>query len=204
MLDIGAGLGGAARYLADRFGCRVSTIDATPVFCDIAGWLNVSTGLADRISVVRGDARSLPFAAGSFDLAWTQHVQMNIADKATFYREIRRVLADGGRLALWEIVAGGGASKVRYPVPWADSREVSFLVSADELKRELRAAGFEPATWNDLTEKSLLRLQPLLGAPPQPLGLHVVVPGLPAKASNLVEGLADGSLRLIQAIAIAA
>ena len=97
----------------------------------------------------------------------------------------------------------GSAATARFPVPWADRPELSFLTSADGLRRELWAAGFEVAVWNDLTEASVFRLRPLLKTPPQPLGLQVVVPGFPAKAANLVAGLVDGSFRLIQSVAVA-
>ncbi len=202
MLDIGAGLGGAARYLADRFGCRVTTLDITPEFCAVARWLDASTRLDGLITVICGDALSLPVATGSVDVVWTQHVQMNVAAKAALYREARRALRNGGRLALWELVAGQAAA-VRYPQPWADTPEMSHLTTAVGLQRELRAAGFDIAAWNDLTEAAIPRLRSALAGPRQPLGLHVVVPGFAAKAANLVAGLADGSLRLVQAVAVA-
>jgi sarcosine/dimethylglycine N-methyltransferase len=50
---------------------------------------------------------------------FSQHVQMNVADKALLYQEARRVLADGGRLALWDIVTGEDREP-DFPVPWAD------------------------------------------------------------------------------------
>ena len=48
------------------------------------------------------DVTDLPFQDATFTLMFSQHVQMNVADKALLYGEARRVLADGGRLAVWE------------------------------------------------------------------------------------------------------
>ena len=92
VLDAGSGIGGTARFLADQYKCRVTAIDLTEEYCEIARWLNRLTGLEDRISVRHGSVTDLPFADASFDVAISQHVQMNVADKARLYAEARRVL----------------------------------------------------------------------------------------------------------------
>ena len=90
ILDIGSGIGGPARYFANRFGCRVTGIDLTPEFCDVARHLTQLLDLEDRITFEVGDALAMPFADGSFDGAYSMNVSMNIADKSAFYREIHR------------------------------------------------------------------------------------------------------------------
>ncbi|MGH8673024.1 MAG: class I SAM-dependent methyltransferase, partial [Burkholderiales bacterium] len=92
LLDIGSGIGGPARYLSDRFGCRVTGIDLTTEFCEVARHLNRLLGIGDRVRFEQGDALEMPFADAAFDGAYSMNVSMNIADKAAFYREIRRVL----------------------------------------------------------------------------------------------------------------
>ena len=86
----------------------MTAIDLTPEYCEVARWLNDAVGLGDTIDVRTADATDLPFDAGSFDVVVSQHVQMNIADKRRLYAEARRVLAPGGRLALWDATAGPG------------------------------------------------------------------------------------------------
>src|SRR5690242_17469399 len=56
VLDIGSGIGGPARYIADRFGCRVTGIDLTAEFCETARVLTRAVGLAGRVAFERGDA----------------------------------------------------------------------------------------------------------------------------------------------------
>jgi SAM-dependent methyltransferase len=151
------------------------------------------------IEVRTADVTELPFDAGSFDVVLSQHVQMNIADKRGLYAEARRVLAPGGRLALWDVTAGSGGP-LRLPVPWATSPEQSHLVTPERLAELLREAGFTTAHWNDLTEPAERAMRDFLAVEQPPLGLHVFVPDFPAKASNLVRNLAENRARLIQAV----
>ena len=62
VLDVGAGLGGPARFLAERFGVDVTGVDVTAAFVERAKALARDAGLADRVRFVRADATSLPFA----------------------------------------------------------------------------------------------------------------------------------------------
>ena len=93
VLDAGTGIGGTARFLAAQQGCAVTAVDLTEEYCETARWLNRLTGLDDRISVRRGDVTDLPFADASFQVVTSQHVQMNVADKALLYEEVLRPLA---------------------------------------------------------------------------------------------------------------
>src|SRR5215475_3427635 len=102
ILDVGSGIGGPARYFAQRFGCRVTGIDLTAEFCDIARVLTRAVGLADRVAFDEGNPLALPFADASFDGAYSMNVSMNIADKAALFREIRRALKPGAWFVLSE------------------------------------------------------------------------------------------------------
>jgi SAM-dependent methyltransferase len=200
VLDAGSGIGGTARYVADHCGCAVTAVDLTDEYCQTSRWLNRLVGLDDRITVRQADVTELPFAAGTFDVAISQHVQMNVADKARLYSEARRVLVDGGRLALWDIVVGDGG-ELGYPLPWADQPERSHLAASDELRAAVESAGFAVEHWNDLTEQAAALMQAMLAQPPNPLGLHAFVTDFTRKAENLTRALADGRLRVIQGVA---
>ncbi|MGI9413091.1 MAG: methyltransferase domain-containing protein [Hyphomicrobiales bacterium] len=141
VLDVGCGIGGPARYMADRFGCRVTGIDLTPEFCDAARHVSRLMGLDDRVTFEQGDATAMPFEGLSFDRAYSMNVSMNIADKAGFCGEIHRVLKPGGRLILSEIAQGPGGD-VDYPTPWARTAASSFLSTLEETRAGLEACGF--------------------------------------------------------------
>jgi ubiquinone/menaquinone biosynthesis C-methylase UbiE len=200
VLDAGSGIGGTARYLAERSRCHVVAVDLTEEYCQTARWLNQLAGLDDRISVRQADITDLPFGDAAFTRTFSQHVQMNVADKALLYAEARRVLADGGQLAVWDIVAEEGCEP-DFPVPWADRPEYSHLTTSDRLRTAIETSGFEIERWKDLTGQAAAMMQTLLTLPPSPLGLQAFVPRFESKAKNLTAALADGRLRAVQAIA---
>src|SRR5215470_2857136 len=150
VLDIGGAFGGPARVLAHEIGCHVTVIDLTEAYCRVGEKLTERTGLADRVTFQPGNALDLPFEAGSFDVVWTQHSSMNIADKEGLYRQIHRVLRAGGRLALHEVTAGS-LEPLHFPVPFARTEATSFLLTQDVFRETVTTAGFREIEWADLT-----------------------------------------------------
>ena len=146
VLDLGAGIGGPARVLAERFGAHVSAVEPVERFRRLAARLNAATGLADKIDLVDAHGDALPFDDGSFDLVWTQAVLPNVADLAPLAAEVHRVLAPGGRWALGEIVAGPGG-ELYFPVPWADGPAESHLLEPEALRTTLERPGFAAEVW---------------------------------------------------------
>lgn len=154
LLDVGSGIGGPARYLANRFGCRVTGIDLTSEFGDVARHLTRLLGLERRVTFETGDALAMPFADASFDGAYSMNVSMNIADKAGFYREIHRVLKPGGWLVLSELAQGAGGM-VDYPTPWAADARASFLSTPEDTRRGVLAAGFDVIHLHETRQRTL-------------------------------------------------
>ena len=112
VLDVGCGLGGSARHLAAEHQCQVTGIDLTQEYVDVANALADLVGLRDRVAYRQASALEMPFDDGSFDIIWTEHVQMNIADKHAFYGEIGRVIRPKGLLLFHDIFLGDGAETV--------------------------------------------------------------------------------------------
>src|SRR6202047_2293561 len=101
LLDVGSGIGGAARYFAAEHGCAVTGIDLTEEFVRVAGSLTRRTKLDHLVGFRQGSALELPFDASTFDGAYMIHVGMNIADKGGVFREVRRVLKPGGLFTIF-------------------------------------------------------------------------------------------------------
>ncbi len=206
VLDIGSGIGGPARYVAARFGCRVTGVDLTPEFCDVARHLTRLLGLDDRVTFETADALALPFDAASFDGAYSINVSMNIADKAAFHREIARVLKPGGWLVLAEIAKGTDAA-LEYPTPWAKTAATSFLATAAETRASLEAAGFLVDTMRDTREEALAyaarsRAAVERGEPPPHRSVQLVH-GETAKdaTANSARAQADGRIVPVEIVA---
>lgn len=200
VLDVGCGLGGPARMLADEYGCDVSGIDLSEEFIRTAIKLSELVGLSDKTTFIYGDATNLPFSDQRFDAAWTQHVQMNIADKVQFYSEINRVLSPGGFFLYYDIFKKG-LEEVTYPMPWAEEPQISFLTPAAETEKILSQLNFSKIQLKDQTDTGILFFEKFLnriatiGAPK--LGLNVLMgASTKVKIQNLLSGLKTGKLML--------
>lgn len=165
VMDLGCGLGGPSRYLAATFGCKVTGIDLSPAFIDSATYLTARCGLSDRVTFQVGDALHLPFDDASFDAVFLQHVVMNVEDRTALYAEVRRILAPGGRLAIYDLVLRDG--DVVYPTPWARDGSASFLLSESDTRTTLEAAGYKAVLWRDDTQVALDWFKTVMGAAPQ-------------------------------------
>lgn len=141
VLDAGCGLGGAGRYLAHTYGCRVDAIDVTPQCVDAAAHLNALCGLGSEVTVKVGSVTALPYEDQRFDVVWSQSVAMNVDDKPRMFVEAHRVLKTGGRFAL-SCAAQGAAGEPYYPLPWAMDPSASFLSTPADIEQWLRDAGF--------------------------------------------------------------
>jgi ubiquinone/menaquinone biosynthesis C-methylase UbiE len=202
VLDVGAGIGGPARFLAATYGCRVRGIDLSEPFIEAARYLTERTGQNGQVSFETASALELPFDCSRFDVVLLQHVAMNIADRARLYREIRRVLKSDGRFATFDVVLKSGDP--HYPVPWARTPATSFLLTAAATREAIDAAGFRTLTWQDDTEAAKAWIAQLRASGPPPLPNLGVVMGpdvdFAQLLANLGRNLIEGRLGILTAV----
>ncbi len=202
VLDVGCGIGGSSRYLAITYKCKVTGVDLTHEFVHVAAKLSHMIGLDGSIDYQQGSALDLPFEDKSFDVSWTQHVQMNIADKHKFYAEMARVLVPGGRLVFHDIFRGPSGDP-HYPVPWADDPSISSLVTPDTALEICANLGLRKQVWEDTTQKSLAWIEMMASRPPAPdrPGLNVLMEAATkVKMGNIIRSLKENRLAVIQAV----
>jgi ubiquinone/menaquinone biosynthesis C-methylase UbiE len=201
VLDLGSGLGGPARTLAELTGCAVTGVDLTPEFCDVATALSGWTGMAERTSFRVGDATATGLPDATFDAALTVHVAMNIPDKPALYAEAFRVLRPGGRFAVYDVLQGEGGDP-HYPVPWANDASTSFLATSEEMRDMLTAAGFAIMSEADSSEASLAWFQQLRErvereGPPPVTFASFLGDAFGRMAANQVANLAERRIRTV-------
>lgn len=198
VLDIGCGIGGAARFVAQRYGCRVTGVDLTPEFVATGQRLTALLGLSDRVRLEVANATRLPFPDRSFDRAILLHVGMNVAEKASLFAEAARVLDSGGILAVYDVMRTGDGD-LDYPVPWASTPDLSFVARPHQYGEALAQAGFDVLGTRDhgaAAADFFRRMKERVAASgPPPLGLHILMGAdAPRKVANMIANLQAGRI----------
>jgi SAM-dependent methyltransferase len=96
VLDVGCGMGGPGRFLADRFSCAVLGIDLLPVRVDAARALTERARMGSRVSYEVASATAIPVDDESFAQVWMLDVGIHVADKRALFMEVARVLRPRG------------------------------------------------------------------------------------------------------------
>jgi ubiquinone/menaquinone biosynthesis C-methylase UbiE len=206
VLDVGCGLGGAARFVASRYGCHVIGIDLTAEFIEtgkvVCGWV----GLNSRISLHQGSALAMPFADGVFDRTYMLHVGMNIGDKEKLCSEVSRVLRPNSLFGIYDVMRTG-AGELTYPVPWATTSAASAVATPAEYREALEKAGFAIVAERNRRDFALaffdqLRTRTAAAGGPPPLGLHILMGrNTPDKLQNMIQNISGGRIAPVELVA---
>jgi ubiquinone/menaquinone biosynthesis C-methylase UbiE len=207
MLDIGCGLGGTSRFMASRFGCRVTGIDLTPEFIATGQALCDWVGLSGQVKLYQGDATEMTFPDELFDGAVMLHVGMNIQDKHSLFNEVYRLIKPGAKFGIYDVMKTGD-EELTYPVPWSSEPGTSALATRDQYGEALEQAGFRIIRTRDRREfaagffaETRRQMERAGGAPP--LGVHIAMgESAPTKIRNMVENIAAGRVSPIEMFAV--
>jgi len=150
VLDIGAGVGGPARFLAHTTGCHVTALELQRDLHDIGVDLTQRAGLASRVTHACGDALSHPLADGSFDAVISFLAVLHVRDRSRLMQRMARSLKQGGRCYIEDLCQ-------RAPFAAADLEDVLTIVHGvtvtriDDYAGDLARAGFVEVVPTDLT-----------------------------------------------------
>lgn len=206
VLDVGCGLGGTSRFVAERYNVRVTGIDLTAEYIDAGRVLCEWVGLGDRITLNRGNALSLTFDNDTFDGAYMMHVGMNIEDKAALFTEIHRVLRPKGVFGIYDVMRIGDG-ELTYPIPWAATASTSAVATPGDYKEALQTTGFTVDAERNRREFALdffeqLHAKTAASIAPPPLGIHILMGDTaPVKVKNMIENIATGRVAPVEIIA---
>lgn len=204
VLDVGCGIGGPARYFAER-GYRVTGIDLTQEFIEVAASLTRRVKLDEKADFRQGSALQMPFDGAQFEAAYMIHVGMNIEDKARLFREVARVLKPGGRFVIFDIVRTGD-KPFEFPVPWAPTSATSFVASLEEYERFLEGAGFQVLRKQGRRQFALEATAKMMAQAENSAGpVHAVQvlmsDQMPLMVKNVTQAISAGSLEPFEIIA---
>jgi len=200
VIDVGCGIGGAARQLAVDSKRHITGIDLTADFIELATELSIRTGLDERTSFEVANATDLAFDDHSFDAATMFHVGMNIENKAALFKELARVVRPGGAIAVYDIMRMSDGD-LSFPVPWSAVPSTSHLATPSDYLESMTSAGLTPSA--PIDRRVLVRQAfDAANAHPPPANLsHLMGADWPTMLQNLQAALAAGVLAPVQIIA---
>jgi ubiquinone/menaquinone biosynthesis C-methylase UbiE len=206
VLDIGCGLGGAARFIATTINSRVTGVDATEEYIQTGRTLCNWVGMNGEVKLYHQSATAMSFEDQAFDSAYMLHVGMNIPDKVTAFREVYRLLKPGALFGIYDVMQTA-QGEFAYPVPWADNDSLSFLGTSEEYKEALSDAGFIVSKITSRREVAIdffdqMRARATAGDGPPPLGLHLLMrESTGPKVKNMIGNLEAGLIEPVEIIA---
>jgi len=142
VVDLGAGYGGAARYLAKAKGVHVACLNLSETQNARNRELTSAAGLGSQIGVHHGNFEELPFEDERFDVAWSQDAILHSGRRAKVLAEVWRVLKPGGHLVFTDpMQADDCPDGVLQPV--LDRIHLASLASFGFYRAEAKKLGFE-------------------------------------------------------------
>ena len=150
VLDVGSGLGGPARYIADQTGCRITALELQSDLDQVARSLTARCGLAGRVEHVLGDVMTADLEAGGYDAVVSWLALYHIADPNRLFARLNGALRPGGMIYVEDFFRHGDFSADEQPV-LAEVIYAQSLPLRDEYIGHLEAAGFSDIHFDDMT-----------------------------------------------------
>ncbi|MCR4317060.1 MAG: methyltransferase domain-containing protein [Planctomycetes bacterium] len=152
VIDLGSGYGGAARFLARKFGCHVTALNLSAVQNDRHRELNGELGLEEKIDVACGSFEEVPAEDASFDVVWSQDAILHSGNREKVIAEVARVLKPGGEFIFTDPMQSDDCPDgVLDPI--LDRIHLATLGSPGFYRNECAKRGLELISFEDLTHQ---------------------------------------------------
>jgi len=150
ILDVGAGYGGAARWLAGKFGSHVTCLNLSESQNIRNRTMSIEQGMADHIDVIDGSFEEIPATDQHFDLAWSQDSILHSGQRKRVLEEINRVLKPGGEFIFTDpMQVDDCPTNVLQPV--LERIHLDSLGSFAYYRQQAQNLGWEEISIDDLT-----------------------------------------------------
>jgi sarcosine/dimethylglycine N-methyltransferase len=150
VIDIGAGYGGAARWLALHYGCHVTCLNLSEAQNERNRTITVEQGLSQVIDVIDGSFEDIPTADELFDLAWSQDAILHSGHRERVLDEVDRVLKPGAEFIFTDpMQADDCPAGVLQPV--LERIHLDSLGSFAFYRQQAQRLGWEEVSVTDLT-----------------------------------------------------
>jgi len=151
VIDLGAGYGGSARYLAKNYGCSVSCLNLSKLQNQRNQELNQAENLTHLIEVKEGSFEDIPYPDHSFDIVWSQDAIIHSGNRRQVLEEIRRVLKPGGELIFTDTLQNDTCSPDRLQ-PAFNRLQINDAGSFLFYRNSLQELGFTEVKVVDLSK----------------------------------------------------
>jgi ubiquinone/menaquinone biosynthesis C-methylase UbiE len=152
LLDVCSGVGGPARYISWKSGCRVTGLDLTASRVAGAVELTEAARMSERVDFVQGNALKMPFDDHSFTCVIGQEAFAHIPNKQQLITECARVLKPHGRMVFSDIMSHQTLSKDNADRLFECMR-FSEIAILQDYKSWLASAGFTNVQTTDLSSE---------------------------------------------------
>ncbi len=150
ILILGSRYGSAARYLVDKYGCKVDCVHQNKDQMKIAQSINEGVDFQEKILSVHAPLSKIPFPRETYDTVWSQDQFFCVNQKMQLFREVYRVLKPEGRFIFTDIMQSddysNGTELPKVGIPFED------IFSEEKYQRMASRVDFEPVFKRLLTD----------------------------------------------------
>jgi len=150
IIDLGAGYGGAARYLAQNYSCSVFCLNLSEIQNQRNRQLNQEQNLTNLVEVTQGSFEAIPYPDNSFDIVWSQDAILHSSDRAKVFEEIKRVLKPGGEFIFTDPMQSSTCPPGLLQ-PAFDRLGIKNMGSVEFYRQTAQNGGFEELHFIDLS-----------------------------------------------------